>query len=63
MEALQKNNTCNLVHFPNGKNIVACKWVFFVKYKVDGFVEKYKARLVVKGYTKTYGVDYLLIQI
>ena len=33
--------------------------MFTVKYKSDGSVERYKARLVVKGYTQTYGIDYL----
>lgn len=38
--------------------MVGCKWVFSIKYKVDGSNERYKARLVAKGYTQTYGVDY-----
>ncbi|KAI9201633.1 hypothetical protein LWI28_026451 [Acer negundo] len=29
-----------------------------IKYKVDGTVEKYKARLVVKGFTQMYGINY-----
>jgi hypothetical protein len=33
---------------PGGKKIVGCKWVFTMKYKVDGTVERYKARLVAK---------------
>ena len=41
-----------------GKNLVKCKWVFALKYKVNGSLERYKARLVAKGYTRTYGVDY-----
>ena len=43
---------------PRGKKPVGCKWVFIVKYKVDGTVERYKARLVVKGFTQTYDIDY-----
>jgi hypothetical protein len=43
---------------PNGKKIVVCKCVFTVKYKADGIVERYKARLEAKGYTQTYGIDY-----
>lgn len=33
-------------------------WVLFVKLEPNGTVEHYKARLVIKGYTQTYGVDY-----
>jgi hypothetical protein len=58
MEALMKNKTWNLVALPRGKKIVGCKWVFYVKYKADGSVERYKARLMAKGYTQVYGVDY-----
>ncbi|CAL8157410.1 unnamed protein product [Prunus armeniaca] len=37
---------------------VGCRWVFIVKYNADGTVERYKARLVAKRFTQTYGVDY-----
>lgn len=59
MEALEKNNTWELVTLPPGKKPVGCKWVYTVKYRADGTIERYKARLVAKGFTQTYGVDYL----
>ncbi|BFG30843.1 hypothetical protein CerSpe_171170 [Prunus speciosa] len=58
MEALQKNNTWDIVDRPKGMKLVGCRWVFTVKYNADGTVERYKARLVAKGFTQTYGVDY-----
>ena len=36
-----------------------CKWVPKTKFKLDGLVERYKARLVVKGYTKKEGIYFL----
>ena len=34
------------------------KWVFIVKCKPDGSIERYKARLVTQGFTQIYGIDY-----
>ncbi|BBN67319.1 transposable element gene [Prunus dulcis] len=58
MEALQKNNTWDIVDLPKGTKPVGCRWVFTVKYNADGTVERYKARLVAKGFTQIYEVDY-----
>ena len=58
MRALEKNKTWEIVERPKRKNIVNCKWIFTLKYKVDGSLERHKARLVAKKYTQTYGVDY-----
>ena len=59
METLEKNRTWGIVELSKGKNLVGCKWVFTVKYKLDGSIKMYKVRLVAKGYNQTYGVDYL----
>ncbi|CAA7400806.1 unnamed protein product [Spirodela intermedia] len=59
MEALRKNDTWGLVRLPIGKKVVGCKWVYTIKYHSDGSIERYKARLVAKEYTKNYGVDSL----
>jgi hypothetical protein len=59
MKALEKNGTWELGDLPRGKKTVGCKWVFTVKYKSDGSLERYKARLIAKGFTQTYGIDYL----
>ncbi|KAL6347365.1 hypothetical protein AAG906_017104 [Vitis piasezkii] len=58
MQALEKNETEDMVELPKGKKIVGCKWIFTIKYKVDETIERYKARLVAKGFTQTYGIDY-----
>ena len=41
-----------------GKKTVVCKGVFTIKYKADGSIERHKARLIAKWYTKTLGIDY-----
>lgn len=51
MKSLQKNETWELVDCPPGKKPIGCRWVYMVKYKVDGTIECFKARLVAKEYT------------
>ena len=56
--SLLKNKTWELVDCPPGKKLVGCWWIFTVKYKADGTIECFKVRLVAKGYTQTYRIDY-----
>lgn len=58
IKALENNRKWELVDLLRRKKLVGYKWVFIVKYKSDGFVEKYKACLVAKEYTQTFGIDY-----
>jgi hypothetical protein len=58
MESLHKNETRDLVKLPSGKNLVGRKWVFNKRMNVAGQVEKFKARLVEKGYSQVEGVEF-----
>lgn len=43
MDALNKNDTWEKCTLPPGKKPVGCRWVFTIKYKPDGTIERYKA--------------------
>jgi hypothetical protein len=43
---------------PKGQHAIGLKWVFKVKRDPAGIIVKHKARLVVKGYAQTQGVDF-----
>lgn len=58
MKALMSRQTWSF-NLLLGKDVVKCRWVYTIKYNLDGSIEGLKARLIVKGFTQTYGMDYL----
>ena len=58
ISVLESKGTWTLVPRPPDTSTVTCRWVFSVKHKADGTVERYKARLVARGFSQTYGIDY-----
>lgn len=58
LEALEKTKTWTLTTLPADKSCLGFKWVYKIKYKSDGTIERYKATLVAKGYTQQPGLDY-----
>ena len=58
MQALIKNLTWEVVNMSRGIKPIGCRWVFNIKYNLDGEIERYNPRLEAKGYTQTYGLDY-----
>ena len=59
VEALVSRGTWTLVPRLADANIVTCKWVFTIKYHLDGNISYHKARLVACGFTQAYGIDYI----
>jgi hypothetical protein len=55
---LLHNQTWSLVPPHGSQNPVGCKWVFKLKRKADGSIERHKARLVAKGFHQQASVDY-----
>ena len=58
MQALRKNDTWEMEPLPEGKKLIGSRWVYATKHNSDGSIARYKARLVARGYTQSYGVDY-----
>ena len=58
IDSILHNHTWELMDLPPGCKPLSFKWVFKRKRKVYGSIDKYKARLVIKGYKKTKGLDY-----
>ena len=56
--ALLRNKTWTLVPPPPRVNVIDSKWVFKVKKHSDGSIERYKARLVARGFRQRHGLDY-----
>jgi hypothetical protein len=56
--ALMNNKIWHLVPYEKGENIIDCKWVYKIKRKVDGSINRYKARLAAKGFKQRYVIDY-----
>ncbi|WVZ98659.1 LOW QUALITY PROTEIN: hypothetical protein U9M48_044067 [Paspalum notatum var. saurae] len=58
IKALNENQTWDLVPRPKDVKPISCKWVYKVKTRPDGTIERYKARLVARGFSQQYGLDY-----
>ncbi|KAA0062501.1 Beta-galactosidase [Cucumis melo var. makuwa] len=58
MKALEKNRTWEICALPKGHKTVGCKWVFSIKYKADGTLDRHKARFTTfvksQGYSQGY---------
>ena len=58
LDSMYSNQVWDIVKAPNNIKLVGCKWVYKRKGGIDGKVETFKARLVVKGYTQKESTDY-----
>ena len=58
MDALIRNKTWILVPPTSDQNVIGNCWIYKIKKHADGSIVRYKARLVARGYSQEYGLDY-----
>ena len=58
IKSMNANKVWDLEIISKGVKTVGCKWVYRTKLGSRGNIEKYKARLMAKGYMQREGIDY-----
>ncbi|CAI7775092.1 unnamed protein product [Closterium sp. NIES-53] len=58
LKSIEENSTWELVELPEGRKAITSKWLFKIKSNAGGKIERYKSRLVAKGYQQKEKVEY-----
>ena len=58
IHSLEKKQVLKPSILPEGQHLLSTRWLYKVKYRQDGSLEKFKARLVARGYEQILGIDY-----
>ena len=59
INSLNANGTWDIVPLPKDRKAIGSRWVFKIKRNADGSIERYKARVVAKGFSQRPGLDYI----
>ncbi|GKD88724.1 ribonuclease H-like domain-containing protein [Tanacetum coccineum] len=57
MDALLRNGTWEIVQIPEGRKAIGSKWIYKIKFRSSGEIDRYKARLVAQGFGQKEGID------
>ncbi|GJW11243.1 ribonuclease H-like domain-containing protein [Tanacetum coccineum] len=58
IDALLRNGTWEIVELPEGRKAIRSKWIYKIKFRSSGEIDRYKARLVARGFGQKEGIDY-----
>ena len=58
LQALHPNQTWSLVPQPQNVNVVGSKWIYRIKQRENGSIERFRARLVARGFTQVSCIDF-----
>ncbi|GJS27107.1 ribonuclease H-like domain-containing protein, partial [Tanacetum coccineum] len=58
IEALNENHTWEITDLPPNRKAIRNKWIYKIKYKSSGDIDRYKVRLVVKGFSQKENIDF-----
>ena len=59
LDSMKSNEVWGLIELPQGAMAIGCKWVYKTKRNSLDIIERYKVRLVAKGFTQKEGIDYI----
>ena len=58
MASMSALGVYTLVPYEKGMSVIDSRWVFTIKYDADGWIVKWKGRIVARGFTQKLGIDY-----
>ncbi|GJY26759.1 ribonuclease H-like domain-containing protein [Tanacetum coccineum] len=58
IDALLRTGTWELVDLPEGRKVIGCKWIYKIKFRSSGEIDRYKVDLLIKVLAKGYELNY-----
>nr|GEV77717.1 ribonuclease H-like domain-containing protein [Tanacetum cinerariifolium] len=58
IDALLRNNTWEIMNLPKDRKAIGSKWIYKIKFRSSGEIDRYKARLVAQGFSQKEGNNF-----